>query len=89
LAEPAGSQISLTAASVGEILFALVVISAGVEAIRCRHFVLAFLVPALLALLALVNLACVLQTGRTALVTSVVIMVLVVALVGFQRSTFV
>ena len=86
LAEPAGSPISLTAGSIGELLFALVLIAAGVEAIRRRHFLLAFLVPALLAL---VNLAYVLQTGQTALVMSVVIMVLVVALVGSHRSEFV
>jgi hypothetical protein len=86
LAEPAGAPISLTAASIANLLFALLVIAAGVEAIRRRHFLLAFIVPALLAL---VNLVYVLQTGQTALVSSVVIMVLVVALVGSQRSIFV
>lgn len=64
-------------------------IAAGVEAVRRRHFLLAFLVPALPALLVFVNLAYVLQAGQTALLMSVAIMVLVAALVGSQRSTFV
>jgi hypothetical protein len=85
LAEPAGSPISLTAGSIAALLFALVLVAAGVEAIRRRHFLLAILVPAVLAL---ANLAYVLQTGQPAAVISVLIMVLVVAQVGSQRSDF-
>ena len=84
--EPAGTPISLTAGSIGDLLFALVLVAAGVEAIRRRHFLLAFVVPAVLAL---ANLGFILQTGQTAAVTGVEIPALVVVQVGTQRSNFI
>jgi hypothetical protein len=61
LAAPAGGPISLTAGSIANLLFALVVVAAGVEAMRRRHFLFAFLVPTALAL---VNLATYSRPGR-------------------------
>jgi len=86
LVEPEGTPISLTVGSIANVLFALVLVASGVETIRRRHFLFAFVVPAVLAFL---NLAYLIQTGQPSLVTGVVIMILVVVMIGSQRSDFV
>jgi protein-S-isoprenylcysteine O-methyltransferase Ste14 len=85
LAEPAGSSVSLTPGLIVTLLFALVLAAAGIESIRRRHLLLAVVVPAVLAL---ANLGYVIQTGQTAALVSVLIMVLVVVQVASQRSDF-
>lgn len=86
LAPPTDIPISLTAWSALMLLLAVVLLASGIECVRRRHLLFVVLVPAAPAL---VSLGYFIQTGQTAVLNSVWISVVLMAIVASRRSEFV
>ena len=80
-----GAPLVLDAGAIGALLMALWLGVSGIEILRRRHFVVAILGPAVLAL---VNLLYVLGSGESQGLAGVVLMLVPVVLVGNLRSAF-
>lgn len=85
MAPPTDIPISLTAWSPLMLLLAVVLVASGIECVRRRHFLLVVLVPVAPAL---VSLGYFIETGQTAVLNSVWISVVLMAMVASRRSDF-
>ncbi|HEY5433872.1 MAG TPA: hypothetical protein VIK13_01445 [Candidatus Limnocylindrales bacterium] len=85
LAPPTDIPISLTTWSPLMLLSAVVLLASGIECVRRRHFLFVVLVPAAPAL---VSLGYFIETGQTAVLNSVWVSVVLMAMVASRRSDF-
>ena len=82
---PAGAGPALTPSALATLAFGLVLVASGVEVLRRRHFLFAFLAPALMAIACL---GYVVFAGQWAVWPSVAMYLLVVAFVWSERAAF-
>lgn len=82
---PRDTPLALTSETVGGLLLGIVLIAAGVEAIRRRHFWFAVLTPAFLAL---ASAGYGIATGQAMVFATVLMYALVVVLVAASRPAF-
>jgi hypothetical protein len=85
LSAPAGASPALTPSVLGALALGLVLVASGVEGLRRRHFLFAFVVPALMAL---GDLGYVAATGEWAAWPGVLMYLFVVGSVWSQRAAF-
>lgn len=86
LAVPAGSSITADSQTIGGVVVGILLIGAGVEAIRRRHYRLALSAPIILAVL---SAGYGIATGQAMVIATVLLYAVVALLIAVSRPAFV